>query len=155
VLVKVGDKVSEGTPVLMLESGEAANNGAPAAEAPAEEEQAPAQKGEEQAQQGPPEASFMSLVGSLATQAMLALGVIAPQGQKQVYVDLGQAKYCIDTLQMLRDKTEGNLSEEEAGELTQALAELQQIYVARAQQIQEHEMREAGIDLNDLKGKKE
>lgn len=124
-----------------------------ATEAP-EAEEAEAEQPEEE-QQGAPEASFMSLVGSLATQAMLALGVVAPQGQKQIYVDLVQAKYCIDTLQMLHDKTTGNLTEEESSEITQAVAELQQIYVARAQQIQEHELRQAGIDLKNLKGEKE
>jgi len=99
-----------------------------------------------------PEASFMGLVGSLATQAMLALGVIAPQGAQEVRIDLGQAKYCIDTLAVLRDKTQGNLSEQESSELGQALSELQQLFVARAQQVQEQEMRQAGVDPTNLKG---
>ena len=99
-----------------------------------------------------PEATLMNLVGSLATQAMLALGVIAQQEQQQVMVDLGQAKYCIDTLAMLKEKTEGNTTEQESAELTQVVSELQQVFVARAQQVQEQEMRQAGVDLNNLTG---
>ncbi len=101
---------------------------------------------------GIPEASFMTLVGSLATQAMLALGVIAQPGQKEIMIDLLHAKYCIDMLAMLREKTKGNLAEDEEAELTQALAELQHVFVARAQQIQEAEMKQAGIDMDKLRG---
>jgi hypothetical protein len=126
----------------------AASAGPMAGAAPDAQSPAPGAEGEE----GLPEATFLSLVGSLATQAMMSLGVIAPQGQKQVYVDLMQAKYIIDTLMMLHHKTNGNLDEEEATELTQAVAELQQIYVARAQQIQESELKKAGVDITNLKG---
>ena len=99
-----------------------------------------------------PEASFMTLVGSLATQAMLALGVIAPPGAKEVMVDLLHAKYSIDLLAMLREKTAGNLTPEESAELTQAVAELQHVFVARAQQIQEAEMKQAGVDITNIRG---
>ena len=121
------------------------------AEQPDQAEQS-AQADQPEQTQDMPEASFASLMGSLATQAMLALGVIAPEGQDKMYLDLVQAKYCIDTLAMLREKTDGNLSDEESGELTQAVAELQQLYVARAQQMQETEMREAGVDPMNLTG---
>lgn len=122
---------------------EAAEEAVPAPEAGDFEEPQPGQM---------PEATLMNLVGSLATQAMLALGVIAQQNEQQVMVDLGQAKYCIDTLAMLKEKTEGNTTEQEAAELMQVVSELQQVFVARAQQVQEQEMRQAGIDLNNLKG---
>jgi len=92
-------------------------------------------------------ASFTNLIGSLASQCMLFLGLIAPQGQKQVLVDLDQAQYLLDTLQMLHDKTKGNLTPEEDGMLTQALAELGDVYVARVQQFQEETIRHAGKDL--------
>jgi hypothetical protein len=82
---------------------------------------------------------------------MLALGVIAPRDAKQVTVDIEQAKYVIDTLMMLRDKTKGNLTQEEEAYLTETLAELQRGYVVRAQQAQEAAFRNAGIDPNNLK----
>src|SRR5262245_39982081 len=58
----------------------------------------------------PEGASFLSLVSSLATQCMFALGLIAPQGQQQVMVDLDQAQYLLDLLGILLDKTKGNLT---------------------------------------------
>lgn len=94
----------------------------------------------------PEEADFAMLVQSLATQCLFALGAIAPQDAKQVTVDLGQAKYVIDTLLMLRQKTKGNLSSEEEGFLSEAISELQRIYVMRAQQAQESALRKSGID---------
>jgi hypothetical protein len=86
---------------------------------------------------------------------MLALGVIGDPNAKQVMVDLGQAKYLIDTLVMLRDKMNGNMTPEEEGQLTQAVSELQQFFVLRSQQAQEAQFKQAGIDPTDpnsLKG---
>lgn len=94
---------------------------------------------------------FMGLVQSIATQCLFALGLIAPEDSKQVYVDLGQAQYLIDTLLMLRDKTKGNLSAEEEGHLQEAVAELQRVYVARAQQVHEATMRQADAKLKGNK----
>jgi hypothetical protein len=95
----------------------------------------------------PEGASFMGLVSSLATQCMFSLGLIAPQGQQQVMVDLDQAQYLLDTMGVLRDKTKGNLTPEEEGGLTQALAELGEVYIARVQQFQEETIRQAGANL--------
>jgi len=97
----------------------------------------------------PDEASFASLVQSLATQCAFALGLIAPRDSGQVMVDVVEAKFCIDTLMMLRGKTKGNLTPEEDGLLTNTIGELQQIYVVRAQQVQEAALKQAGIDLTN------
>lgn len=96
-------------------------------------------------------ASFESLIGGLATQCMLALGVLAPEGTDRVMVDLNQAKYLIDLLEILRNKTKGNLTPAEEGALREAMSELQRIFVARVQQFQEQAMRQAGIDPANLK----
>lgn len=80
---------------------------------------------------------FETLISTLAAQTMMALGVIAPEGQEKVYVDLTYSRHLIDTLMMLQDKTQGNLTEEEGAILEQAIGELQQVYVARAQQSQD------------------
>ena len=101
----------------------------------------------------PGEPSFAGLLQSLAAQCAYALGLIAQRDAKQVTVDIVEAKYCIDTLMMLRTKTKGNLTPEEEGLLTSMIAELQQVYVVRAQQVQESELKKAGIDLGNL-GKK-
>lgn len=99
----------------------------------------------------PPEASFNTLVGTLATQAMFALGVIAPRDAKEVYVNLDEAKFNIDLLAMLREKTRGNLSPQEEGNLREAVAEMQRLYVARVQQIQEQSLQSAGVNLDNLR----
>lgn len=96
----------------------------------------------------PEAASLLGLVSSLATQCMFSLGLIAPQGQQQVMVDLDQAQYLLETMEVLRDKTQGNLTPEEEGGLSQALAELSQVYMTRVQQFQEEALRQAGANLN-------
>lgn len=106
----------------------------------------------EEEEEGPVEASFMTLVASMATQAMFSLGVMAAPGARQVMVNLDQAKFSIDTLEMLQEKTRGNLTEEEQGGLAEAIAELQRIYVARLQQWQEQTLRDSGIDPGSLRG---
>ncbi|MBI2435111.1 MAG: DUF1844 domain-containing protein [Candidatus Hydrogenedentes bacterium] len=133
--------------------------GAPAGEAvsgaPARTHAAPEPESEDEAlegEEGPVEASFVTLVASLATQAMFALGVMAPPGARQVMINLDQAKFTIDTLDMLRQKTKGNLVPEEEGALREALAELQRLYAARVQQWQEQTLRQSGIDPTKLKG---
>ncbi|GMU91313.1 MAG: hypothetical protein AMXMBFR4_03710 [Candidatus Hydrogenedentota bacterium] len=96
----------------------------------------------------PPEvASFAALVQTLAMQCAFALGLIAQREAKQVMVDIVEAKYMIDTLMMLRAKTKGNLTPEEEGILTTTIADLQQAYVMRSQQVQEAALKQAGIDL--------
>lgn len=111
---------------------------------PAPEDAAPA---EGAAPDAPEPGSFLGLVSSLAMQCMYTLGLIAPEGQKQVLVDLDQAQYLLDTLAMLREKTRGNLTPEEEASLTQALAELGDVYVARVQQFQEETIRRGGAPL--------
>jgi len=92
--------------------------------------------------------SFESLVGVLTTDAMLALGVIAPQGAQQVVIDLEQAQFFIDLLLVLRDKTKGNLSSKEEGILNNSIAQLQEIYLVRNQQYQEAQLKQAGLKPN-------
>lgn len=129
---------------------------APQAEAPAERpdtpvapEAAPETEGPEgEGREGTP---FMQLVSDLATQTMLALGIIAPQGSEKVYVDLAQAKYLVDMLIVLRDKTKGNLTPQEKGHITEAVSELQRMFALRAQQVEEQTLKDAGIDPTNLK----
>ncbi len=122
------------------------------AQVPEEELESPEEDdAETDGEAGMPEANFDALVASIVTQAMLALGLIAERGQKQVLIDLDSAKFSIDMLMMLRDKTKGNLEPKEEGMLTQSISEMQQVYLARVQQYQEHALQQAGIDPNNLK----
>ena len=76
-----------------------------------------------------PEADFSGLVSMMATQAFFALGLIRVKGEPETPPDLEAAKFNIDLLGMLEEKTKGNLSEEEAGLLEQTLHQLRMAFV--------------------------
>jgi hypothetical protein len=92
----------------------------------------------------PEQASFSALVGSLATQAMFALGLIADPDSGQVMVNLDAARYTLDLLAVLTDKTQGNLSPDETKMLLQTSGELEQAFAVRLQQFQEQALRQGG-----------
>ena len=83
-----------------------------------------------------PPAEFRSLVGLLASQAVMGLGTMADQ-QGRVVVDLEGSKFAIDLLQVLADKTKGNLTPEEQGELDEVLRELGMRFGAIARMVSE------------------
>jgi len=76
-----------------------------------------------------PEASFRSLVGMLASQAIMGLGAMADPQTNRVVIDLEGSRFAIDLLDILEHKTKGNLNDEEAGELREILAELRSRFV--------------------------
>jgi hypothetical protein len=81
--------------------------------------------------QGPLPAPTMALLfTSLATQAMFALGRIADPEAGQTAPRLEEARHIIDTLQLLEDKTKGNLTAQESAMLTRLLYDLRLEYVA-------------------------
>ena len=110
-------------------------------------EEAPEPETDEEASVTP----FMGLVQTLVAQALLALGLIGPPDAEEVLVDLNQAQWIIDILMDLREKTKDRLDSNENSMLTQGISELQQAYLARAQQAQEATFRGAGINPNSLK----
>jgi hypothetical protein len=76
-----------------------------------------------------PEPDFKFFLTSLAMQAWIGLGAIPnPMTQKQEE-NLGQAKFIIDTLGILKEKTKRNLDKEESELLEQILYELHLNYV--------------------------
>jgi len=77
-----------------------------------------------------PEASFSVLATTLATQTLVALGQSPLPGEEQATVNLPFAKHCIDTLDILEQKTKGNLTPNESQLLTQFLYQLRMLYVA-------------------------
>ena len=86
---------------------------------------------------GLPEASFRTLVGTLASQAVMGLGAMVDPETKGVVVDLEGARFAIDLLGVMEEKTKGNLDETEASELQQVLSELRARYVQVAQLVSE------------------
>ena len=79
---------------------------------------------------GVPEGSFLNLLNMLAVEAAMHLGMIQPQGQEPLPVDLESARHLIDMLGMLQAKTRGNLTAEEDSLLENILADLRMQFVA-------------------------
>ena len=75
------------------------------------------------------EVNFLNYITSLAFQTMIFLGEIPNPMTNQQDKNLGQAKFLLDTLILLRDKTKGNLDAKEDEILGSAIYELQLKYV--------------------------
>ena len=76
-----------------------------------------------------PGADFKSLVGLLASQAVMGLGALADPKTKGVVIDLEGARFSIELLAMLEEKTKGNLDPVESEELAMLLRDLRARYV--------------------------
>lgn len=82
---------------------------------------------EEPSDEGPSE--FGTLVSYLSTTAMFQLGLLpGPEGEP-IPVDLLSARRMIDLLEVLQEKTRGNLSSDEAKMLEDVLYELRLTFV--------------------------
>lgn len=81
---------------------------------------------------GMPPATFETLMSTMATQALFAMGAIADPrtGQRMAHLDL--ARHHIDMLTVLEEKTKGNLTEEESNALAATIYELRNRYVQLA-----------------------
>jgi len=77
----------------------------------------------------PPNPSLAMLCYSLGTQAMIALGLASNPATGETTQDLTAAKYTIDLIEMLREKTEGNRTDEETKVIRALLFDLRMRYV--------------------------
>lgn len=76
------------------------------------------------------EASFSVLIMSIASSAVMAMG-LAPHPQSgEVSKDKNMARFNIDLLLVLQQKTKGNLSGDEAKFLENLISDLQMKYVS-------------------------
>jgi hypothetical protein len=99
----------------------------------AAQEEAQKQEQQEEEARGPlPEGNFAALISMLTTQALFALGLLQIKGQKERQPDLELARYNIDMLETLQEKTKGNLTKEEQAVLANTLSELHMGYVKMA-----------------------
>ncbi len=81
-------------------------------------------------ERGPlPEASLAGLINMLTTQALFAMGVLQVKGQEDREPDLEMARFNIDMLDVLHQKTKGNLTADEEAALTNTLNELRMGFV--------------------------
>jgi hypothetical protein len=76
-----------------------------------------------------PPASFLGHIEELYLRGMLALGQIRNPKDTEIYIDLDGAKYAIDTIQVLLEKTKGNLTPEEESAVQDVLHNLRLLYV--------------------------
>jgi hypothetical protein len=83
-----------------------------------------------------PPASFNMLVTTLATEAMIGLGQLPHPVTQQLHPDPAQARYAIDMLEVLADKTKGNLIPAEKSFLDDVLHQLRMAFVAVSNQPQ-------------------
>jgi len=85
---------------------------------------------EEREEEFPEEASgFETLVSYLSTTAMFQLGLIAGPGGERIPPDMVNAQRTIDLLQVLQEKTSGNLTPQESRLLDDVLYELRMTFV--------------------------
>ena len=76
-----------------------------------------------------PPIDFISFISDLITTARLYLQGFRDPETEQVIVNLGLAKRMIDTLEMLEEKTKGNLTAPESNFLVNSLYDLRMGYV--------------------------
>ena len=99
-----------------------------------EEEEEKKEEPKEEAERPPlPEVNFNSLIFSLSSSALLHLGDIADPQSGEKRKDIPLAKHTIDTIAMLQEKTQGNLTEEEEKFLDSILTDLRWRYVKAAE----------------------
>ncbi len=106
-------------------------DGQPLASSPEIPKEAPAKEGQEapQAAAQNQQLDFFNYIASLGFQTMIFLGEMPNPITNQTEKNLKQAKFLIDTLVILRDKTKGNLTKEEDDLLNGSIYELQMRYV--------------------------
>lgn len=82
---------------------------------------------------GTPALDFFNYIASLGFQALIFLGEMPNPITNQIEKNLRQAKFLIDTLILLREKTSGNLTKEESELLNSSIYELEMKYVEISQ----------------------
>ncbi len=101
-------------------------------------------------------ASFVNFLSTLATNAAASLGAVPHPATGQRSVDLETGKYWLDVLGMIRDKTAGNLHQQESRLLEGLLADLRMQYVAMVRATEEKLKAQAAKKFSgaDILGKK-
>jgi len=108
-----------------------------------EKEQAQAEREPDHRPGELPVPDFRALVGTLASQAIMGLGAVGDPKTGRVVIDLVTSRFSIDLLGVLEEKTRGNISDEEAKELTQTLAELRARFVQISNLVAQQSVAEA------------
>ncbi|MFA5156240.1 MAG: DUF1844 domain-containing protein [Candidatus Omnitrophota bacterium] len=78
-----------------------------------------------------PAPTFSFFIATVALQAAISLGQVENPATDKKEENLPQAKFIIDTLDMLKQKTQGNLDKDEQAAIENILYELKMNYVAK------------------------
>ena len=114
---------------LAAKEKEAAEKAKPKATAPAGFPGAESGEQGDPHEQGMPPPDFQALVGTMVTQCLLYMGGFPDPQTGRAIVSLEHARFHIDLLATLEEKTKGNLTEDEATDLKMALNELRMRFV--------------------------
>jgi hypothetical protein len=77
-----------------------------------------------------PKGDFAGLISMLVTQTLYSLGMLGVEGQEENREpDLALAKYNIDMLETIEEKTKGNLSDQEKKVLENMLSQVRMAFV--------------------------
>jgi len=99
-----------------------------------------------------PQADFHALVMTLGSQAMMGLGAYGDPQTGRVMIDLPGAQFAIDLLAVLEERTKGNLTPEEAGELGEVVTQLRARFVQVAKLVAAQMQREMQGAPSDIAG---
>ncbi|MCF7804473.1 MAG: DUF1844 domain-containing protein [Candidatus Marinimicrobia bacterium] len=91
---------------------------------------------------------FSYLVSTFYSSAWMQMGKMANPMTNKVEKDMEQAEFTIDLLDMLKEKTEGNLSDEESKLLTRAIKELKMNFME-----EKKKGGDSGEEAEDAEGK--
>lgn len=80
------------------------------------------------------EASFSILVTSIASSAAMSMGLAPNPNTGKAETDRAMAKFNIDLLSLLKEKTKNNLTDDEQKLINQLLQDLQLKYLQLSQQ---------------------
>jgi hypothetical protein len=76
-----------------------------------------------------PEPTYSFFITTLALQASISLGIIPNPADNKTETNLPQAKFLIDTITMVQEKTKNNLTKEETDLTANILYELRMNFV--------------------------
>lgn len=82
-----------------------------------------------------PGTPFTNFIEPLIAQAYMSLGMLRNPYQPQTKIDVGAARQMIDILNLLQEKTAGNLTPDEEDYLHTYLSELKLAYVQRTKSV--------------------
>lgn len=88
------------------------------------------------------EMQFVQLIFSLKTSAIMQLGKIANPLTGKIERNLDEAKYTIDMLNMIKEKTKNNLASDEEKIINDAVFELQMNYIDEVKKDEEEKKEE-------------